>query len=241
MMHYDPVLGQQIIELNRSLEYNLEDLQKLEENIPEDDSESWLKLDPEELDKMLEEQYGSKSKHSDVVKKLNEFLESSSGVDGVEFPKEPPVRPKRTKNKKNHQKDTTDNKVHFDPANFSCAVQNILDLIIPEDSWDLESGSEMSEYGDEPEMDLESSKVGNKLKEYMEAMDRELATTCVGHTEDKFDDIESFEPVDIDMGVLKNVIESYESQMGGAGPITNMLGPMGVHLEKAKQSTSKDS
>lgn len=131
-------------------------------------------------------------------------------------------------------------KINFDPATFSCAVQNILDLVIPEDSWDLESGSEMSEYEDESDMDLDkmdSGKINKKIKEYMDAMDRELAGTNVGKSFEKkndtdtFDDIENFKPVDIDMTALKNMLESYQSQMGGPGPATNMLGPMGVHLE----------
>lgn len=48
---------------------------------------------------------------------------------------------------------------------------------------------------------------------------------------DGFDDIENFRPVDIDVNALKNMLESYKSQLGEAGPSTNMLGPMGIHLE----------
>jgi hypothetical protein len=48
---------------------------------------------------------------------------------------------------------------------------------------------------------------------------------------DNFEDIEAFEPVDIDMNALKNILESYQAQMGGAGPAINMLGPMGIRLQ----------
>lgn len=50
--------------------------------------------------------------------------------------------------------------------------------------------------------------------------------------EDSFSDIESFEPVDIDVNALKNILASYQAQMGGAGPASNMLGPMGLRLDK---------
>lgn len=50
--------------------------------------------------------------------------------------------------------------------------------------------------------------------------------------EDSFSEVENFEPVDIDMNALKNILESYQAQMGGAGPASNLLGPMGVRLEK---------
>lgn len=53
---------------------------------------------------------------------------------------------------------------------------------------------------------------------------------------DSFEDTEDFEPVDIDMNALKNILESYQSQMGGAGPASNMLGPMGVRLEPEPQT-----
>jgi hypothetical protein len=53
---------------------------------------------------------------------------------------------------------------------------------------------------------------------------------------DNFEDIEAFEPVDIDMNVLKNILESYQSQMGGAGPASNLLGPMGIRLESEQQT-----
>lgn len=264
--HYNPIIGQQILELNKKLEYNIDEMKKAEEDIPEDDDDSWLNIDPEDLDQMLEERYGTEVRvtngHTDskvVTGKLNEFLEHVSSIDGVEFPAQcskinddnvaPPVRPQRgiKKNKEkskvsfNKPESSSDNtKTNFDPSTFSCAVQNILDLVIPEDSWDLESGSEMSEYEDESDMDLDkidSSKVNKKIKEYMDAMDRELATTDIGKSFEKrndfdsFDDIESFKPVDIDMTALKSMLESYQSQMGGPGPATNMLGPMGVHLE----------
>lgn len=254
MIHHNPILGQKIIDLNKTLDYT-EDLK----SIAPDDDETWLKINPQQLDELLEEKYGNqtKSKQTNVVHKLNEFLESTSSIEGVEFPTDDkidfsPVRPKRgiKKNKENATFSPVkeDTKINFDASNFSCAVQNILELIIPEDSWDLESGSEMSEYEDEPDMDLDKidgGKVKSKLKEYMDAMDRELAATSIGNSfekknEDKFDDIESFKPVDIDMTVLKNMLESYESQMGAPGPATNLLGPMGVHLESSSSSSKTE-
>lgn len=118
----------------------------------------------------------------------------------------------------------------------------------------------MSSYEDEMEMDLDQLKPGkgkkgrepeSELKQYMDQMDRELASSTMGQSFEKvtstkakrpvsstvseegdsFEDIEAFEPVDIDMNALKNILESYQSQMGGAGPAINMLGPMGIRLQ----------
>lgn len=129
-------------------------------------------------------------------------------------------------------------KINFDPNSFSCAVQNILDFMIPDDdSWDLESDSDMSAFGDEPDIELESNE-SNLMEKYMNEMDKELAKTTIGDSFHKksgrlegFDDVEEFKPVDIDMNALKNVLESYQAQLGEAGPASNMLGPMGVCLK----------
>lgn len=50
-------------------------------------------------------------------------------------------------------------------------------------------------------------------------------------SEEGFEDIEDFEPVDIDMNALKNILMSYKSQMGEAGPAENILAPLGVNLQ----------
>ncbi|XP_017778493.1 PREDICTED: protein ecdysoneless [Nicrophorus vespilloides] len=247
-MHYTPAVGQEILDLSKNLDYNLEDLKKLESKLPVDDDEEWLNISPEELDKMLLEQYGQKKAlhvrsgedASNFTQKINKFLNHISDVDGAEFPKEEiPIRPPRTKK-------VNDNKVNFDANSFSCAVQNILNFVIPEDdSWDLDSDSDMDDYGKEEEPPMDYGELKNKMQEYMKQMDQELSTTTIGKSfetkkVEDFEDIESFKPVDIDMNALKNILESYKSQMGEAGPSTNMLGPMGVHLEKAEQMNDSE-
>uniref|UniRef100_A0A182WL77 Uncharacterized protein n=1 Tax=Anopheles minimus TaxID=112268 RepID=A0A182WL77_9DIPT len=101
--------------------------------------------------------------------------------------------------------------------------------------------------------------VQSELKTYMDQMDRELAGTTIGKSfetaiddedgtdgkqatasadstaGDDFDDIESFKPVNIDMNTLKNMMESYQSQIGGPGPAANLLGSMGVQISKASR------
>jgi hypothetical protein len=295
-VHCEPTLGQEILDLLNSMEYDVEEFKKAESSLPPADDEKWLDLCPKDLDAMLEERYGPKkfvetnknSSPSDFSAQLAKFLNHASGVDGAEYPgaqgttnddEIPPVRPKRGIKKRKgkgvsfatevkiSEEGTSSpgsaNRISFDPEAFSCAVQNILDFVIPEDSWDLESeGSGMSSYEDELAMDLDQLKPGkgkksrepeSELKQYMDQMDRELAGTSMGQSfekvssnklkgkvsvsstasteSDNFEDIEAFEPVDIDMNALKNILESYQSQMGGAGPAINMLGPMGIRLE----------
>ncbi|XP_050074004.1 protein ecdysoneless [Anopheles maculipalpis] len=153
--------------------------------------------------------------------------------------------------------------VEFDAGAFGMHVRNMLDLLIPEDRWDSSDESDMSDYSqDEYDRNIEDMSptrthraVQSELKTYMDQMDRELAGTTIGKSfetaidgedaatdakpassgvgGDDFDDIESFKPVNIDMNTLKNMMESYQSQIGGPGPAANLLGSMGIQISKA--------
>lgn len=48
---------------------------------------------------------------------------------------------------------------------------------------------------------------------------------------DDIDD-DDFKPVDVDMNLVKNMLTSYDSQQGAPGPISNMMGSMGVKMPK---------
>lgn len=197
-MQYMPAIGQQILELTKTLDYNTDELKKVESDLPNEDDDSWLNISPEELDQMLQEKYGQKkfvrvNNHSDAgsfSEKVNSFLNHLSDVEGAEFPHESPIRPPRgvKKGKVSFSQDTKpdkkpNNKINFDPNAFSCAVQNILNFAIPEDdSWNLESDSDMSEYEDDNYVNTvenyEDAK--SKMKQYMDEMDKELAKTTIG-------------------------------------------------------------
>ncbi|KAH8365618.1 hypothetical protein KR093_002742 [Drosophila rubida] len=147
----------------------------------------------------------------------------------------------------------------------STHVRNFLDFVIPEDNWD--SNSEMSDYADEDDIERnfdalssasgmgpDSYRLDRNIKAYMEQMDRELAQTTVGKSfqasgnanssqrsagEDDFDDIEDFEPININVNTLRNMMDSYKSQMGGAGPVSNLFNAMGVGMSAAAASEDK--
>jgi hypothetical protein len=77
--------------------------------------------------------------------------------------------------------------------------------------------------------DSHSQENSAKLHDYMESMDEELTATDVGKTfETKSGDED--EPLDVDFTLVKNILESYATQPGLAGPATNILQSMGIHL-----------
>ena len=89
----------------------------------------------------------------------------------------------------------------------------------------------------EDEYDLERN-----LEQYWNLKITELSKTTVGKTftttnkasvdsnDDAFNYIENFKPIDININTLKNVMDSYESQIGGSGPVSNLLNAMGIGI-----------
>ncbi|XP_055623997.1 protein ecdysoneless [Toxorhynchites rutilus septentrionalis] len=171
-----------------------------------------------------------------------------------------PVKPKRRPKTdvQNHSQPSPNRQpIDFDSDAFAAHVKNLLDLVIPEDRWDSSDNSDMSDYAeDEYDRNIEdmsptrtAKSVKNEIQSYMDQMDRELAKTTIGKSfettigepgerkeqadVDDFDDIETFKPVDIDVNTLKNMMESYQAQIGGPGPSANLLGSMGVHVSSA--------
>lgn len=129
-----------------------------------------------------------------------------------------------------------------------------------DDNFLSDSSNSMDEYGEfsgEDEMGASKpekkkktlSKTDKRLEEIMSMMDEELAPTNVGKSfvkvsdeifEDDFEvglqkneknsAKEGIPEVDIDMNVVKNLLESYASQDGNSGPTSNILGVMNIKL-----------
>lgn len=58
---------------------------------------------------------------------------------------------------------------------------------------------------------------------------------------DDIDDLdEDFAPINVDMNLVQNLLESYSSQQGLAGPAGNILGQMGVHLPPPQETETND-
>ncbi|XP_055606219.1 protein ecdysoneless [Uranotaenia lowii] len=290
-MKFTPKIGEEIVALLKRNDFDVEELRKQGQNLPQPDDDSWLNISPEELDDMLTKRYGVKklfalngnADQENFSSMVSEFLEQKSEFDGVEqtavtnqfdLASVRPTKPKRTKSKAkadathkqpviNHQPSPLHQPIDFDPDAFTATVKNLLDLVIPEDRWDSSTNSDMSDYGEEDYdqniEDMSPTRTGkavrNQLQTYMDQMDRELAKTTIGKSfetdigedlpsmannkaeSDDFDDIESFKPVDIDVNTLKNMMESYQSQIGGPGPAANLLGSMGIHVSRAPGSS----
>lgn len=91
-----------------------------------------------------------------------------------------------------------------------------------------EKNSFMEEYSEALNRELNSSSLA---KSFVRAEKTPVATA---ETQGTDEDVEGVPPVNIDMNLLQNLLESYSSQHGLPGPASNLLGSMGIHLPDDK-------
>lgn len=205
----------------------------------------------------------SENDANDLGLNLNTFLTQKSEFDGIDFR---PLLKDDESNKYSTGPTTSNNtrntgNIDFNPDAFQAHLKDMLDFVIPEDNWDSHSDS-MSDFDEEnierniemmtTNSNADATAAMSTLSAYMEQMDRELAATTIGssfkvkpnaaHLDDDedFDDIESFEPVDIDVNAMKNLAESYKAQFGNHGPTSSLLSSLGVRLNADNSSSSHD-
>lgn len=261
-MRVTPKIGDEILKDMKQLDISFDEFKQLEQSLPDSDSDNWLNIAPGDLDEMLQKRYGIKNllskdanaNSAELTGMLTDFLDQESEFDGVDVNKNisslaEQIKNGHASNSPVHLAGGSTSKIDFDADMFSSCVQNLLDLVIPEDNW--ESHSDMSDYENDDdllaknidEISKNAHQKGRKKKKnakksnidaYMQQMDRELASTTIGKSFEKktqpkkadfddFDDIEDFQPVDVDMNVVKNMMESFQLQGAAAGPTSNLL------------------
>ncbi|KGL77356.1 Protein SGT1, partial [Tinamus guttatus] len=241
--------GDEILTLLQTTTFDLKEFEKEAACLPAEDDDSWLEISPDELDQMLKETTNQSHASSNeeeqkydletVVESMKAFVSKVSTHEGAEMPWS-----------------SDEAHVTFDVESFTNALDRILGGEDSEelDSDDLDEEEEL-EFSDEDDEDLDvenqsqAQKAPNKdtgsLRSIMKEMDRELAHTSVGRSfttqkkaatmsqnaghDSEAEDTE-LTPVDVDMNLVDNLLESYSAQAGLAGPASNILQSMGVHL-----------
>lgn len=258
--------GEEILSLLNILPVNVEEMKKEEASLPPDEDDSWLDISPEQLEQILQDAAGSRetvlpptsdSAHNynlaEVTDSMKAFISKVSSHEGAEVPWFPSEAP-----------------ITFDVDSFTSALEKILGPSPEElDSDDLESEEDFDLLDSDEDVDgNEDSPLGadtlKSLHSYMDVLDRELAHTNIGKSfakkknehsasHPKEGDDGSFEeevcleesglaPVDVDLNLVTNILESYSSQSGLAGPASNLLQSMGVHLpDNTDQETFDNS
>ncbi|TDH71522.1 hypothetical protein CCR75_007261 [Bremia lactucae] len=189
--------------------------------IDPDDDDSWLYMPPNTLERELERMTGAKSPAANVggtdelqhlANVFSTFVNKESGLDGVEG-----VEP-----------------VEFDMTFFLDILKGA-NVTRKEDFEDFIEENESSEEDEDNEYALD---------EAVDQMEAELANTTLAksfsHLNEAHDDtaqksrsnettkggstsFSSAQPLDLDYNLLSNLLESFASQSGHAGPVSNIL------------------
>ncbi|XP_066549451.1 protein ecdysoneless homolog isoform X2 [Amia ocellicauda] len=254
--------GQEVLQELQSCPLNVEELRERESQLPPEDSDSWLEISPEDLERLLQETTGRATGSSNpckratqeeeeagyslvaVTKSVKAFINKVSSHEGAELPWSQSESP-----------------FTFDASSMASAVDRIIGAPDGElDSDDLEDEDEEGSDSEEEERageetagrgpGLKGAEALGSLRRYMDQMDQELAGTHIGHSfsqpagvgenrpgpdeaqgrADGLQEDEGATPLDVDLNLVTNLLESLSSQAGLAGPASTLLQSMGIHL-----------
>ncbi|NXW57994.1 ECD protein, partial [Eurystomus gularis] len=245
--------GDEILTLLQTTTIDLKELEREAACLPPEDDDSWLEITPDDLDQMLKEARNEEEQKYDleaVAESMKAFVSKVSTHEGAEMP---------WSSDESHVTFDVDS---FTKALDRILGADSEEL--DSDDLDEEQQFDFSDEDDE-DLDAESQSQDQKvspneligsLKSYMNEMDQELARTNVGKSfttqkngassvkattsqsagPDSGAEDAELTPVDVDMNLVANLLESYSAQSGLAGPTSNILQSMGVYLpENADQ------
>ncbi|CEG80582.1 Putative SGT1-like protein [Rhizopus microsporus] len=209
-------------------QYTEEELNKIvEANTDQEDSDDWMNIDPQQLEELL---FKRMAKDNDMLKdlgrsvedessmnleaimsNLQHFVESGkSGLEGVEISKDIYGS---DDDDNDDDDDVEESELKFDYERFMRILQGK----------DVNDNNEEDMHNVMEEMDQEIYGY-DKLKNSFEKMPLE---------EDEKEDEDA--PVDIELNLVKNILESFKSQQGLPGPAGNMLNQFGIVLPRDEE------
>ncbi|XP_075615109.1 protein ecdysoneless homolog [Balearica regulorum gibbericeps] len=246
--------GDEILTLLQTTTIDLKEFEREAACLPPEDDDSWLDITPDDLDQMLKEARNESLPSSNeeeqkydleaVAESMKAFVSKVSTHEGAEMP---------WSSDESHVTFDVDS---FTKALDRILGADSEEL--DSDDLDEEEEFDFSDEDDE-DFDAENQRQDQKespseligsLKSYMNEMDRELAHTNVGKSfttqkkgassvnattsqnvgPDSGAEGTELAPVDVDMNLVANLLESYSAQSGLAGPTSNILQSMGVYL-----------
>ncbi|XP_044070259.1 protein ecdysoneless homolog [Siniperca chuatsi] len=277
--------GEEVLQLLNSCNpFNLEELKKQESQLPQEDSDSWLDITAQDLERMLQERSvgradvgsqnstkqtqhvrGTEERRKEtedgkeeeeagyslvaVSQGMKNFLNAMSSHEGAELPWSSSIQP-----------------FSFDPDSVANALDRLLgskeeeldsDDLGDDDEEDDEEEEEEKEEGSCGHAEMNGTETLDGLRGYMDQMDQELMSTNIGQSFNHMnynkagldngsphpsatDSLpthggveereEEIQPLDVDLNLVTNLLESLSCQAGLAGPASNLLQSLGIHL-----------
>ncbi|XP_061491312.1 protein ecdysoneless homolog isoform X2 [Rhineura floridana] len=259
--------GEEILNILKATSFSLEDFGKETNSLPPEDDNGWLEISPDTLDQILKEVSGTNKSTppsneeeqnydlAEVTESMKAFISKVSTHEGAEIPWSPA------------EACVTFDVDSFTNALDKILGGNSEELdsddLEEEEEYEFLDSDEESELeaGSREETASQNEPSGT-LKSYMDEMDHELASTNIGKSftnqskvigshkvfssQDPESDLKdnfaaddtNLTPVDIDLNLVTNLLESYNAQDGLAGPASNLLQSMGVHLPENTDNKS---
>lgn len=255
--------GEEVLQLLHSCSpFSLEELREKESQLPPEDSDSWLNITEQDLERMFKERSrqsvakdsqrstvgDSKEEPSSsdmeetaeyslvaVSQGMKSFLNAMSSHEGAEIP-------------------GSTQPFSFDPSSMASALDKLLGGNNGEelDSDDLDDDDDDEDEEEEEADEINGPETLESLKKYMDQMDEELMGTNIGQSFHQnhskadaqsvsphslgegslpsYETEEDIQPLDLDLNLVTNLLESLSSQAGLAGPASNLLQSLGLHL-----------
>uniref|UniRef100_A0A8C5DHH1 Ecdysoneless homolog (Drosophila) n=1 Tax=Gouania willdenowi TaxID=441366 RepID=A0A8C5DHH1_GOUWI len=238
--------GEEVLQLLQTESpLDMEELEKLESQLPQEDSDSWLDITAQDLEQLLTERSGGRADIGSqkpeagyslvaVTQGMKNFLNAMSSHEGCFI----------------FLGNTVD---ELDSDDFD------------EDEDEEDDEVEEDEEGAHGQVESNGTDSLGSIKEIMEQMDQELLSTNIGQsfgqtnkadphsgpsssnpppaaadsfpTDEEIDDLDSIQPLDLDVNLVANLLESLSCEAGLAGPASNLLQSLGIHLPPNSDTT----
>ncbi|PKS07079.1 hypothetical protein jhhlp_005676 [Lomentospora prolificans] len=200
-----------------------------------------------------------------MVSRFQDFLDNEgTGIDGAELDGESsPEESDEDENDSDADSEEADLDVRFNEAEFARLMKEVMGLH-PEPSRNatVQPGPNAPETGDDEaeeirqlmermevelnehgalSLDPGSKKLAALQGKKSTGKQGRFANTEAGSSEDLCSDGEGSaddEEIDVDYNLAKNLLESFKAQAGAAGPVSNILGMMGLQLPRDEDGDS---
>lgn len=196
-----------------------------------------------------------------IVERFEAFLnDDKAGLEGAEVEVDEMDRDDDESDEEDWEEESSDEdedkEVGFDEEQFARMMREMMGLPSEGDGGQRDKGKQKAELDELEDRDEDEDEEIRKLMEQMEselkghgALDLDPKPKTISAIKEKGkskaavevkDDEESGDEVDIDYNLAKNLLESFKSQAGMAGPAGNLLGLMGVTLPRDEQDSDDD-
>eukprot|EP00117_Sycon_ciliatum_P045701 scpid43635/ scgid32814/ Protein SGT1; Protein ecdysoneless homolog; Suppressor of GCR2 len=255
-------VGRRVQHILDNVPMDVEKLRQASAHVKPADSEDWMSIDQQELDKLLQQyHFGSDPSAASPAAAADSAAHHPSQA-GQRY--QPSVEPgeEQLKTLIDSMKQfvsgvagpegaefptSSTGAVNFTADGFASAISSLLggnhDKDGSDSDCDLADDLDIGDFDDDDD-EFEEGSEASEMKSYVDEMDHQLAQTDLGGSFERAQAHASaggssdLPPVDIDMNLVKNLLASYSAQDGLAGPAGNILHGMGLQMPQRDPSSS---